>query len=66
MERFGQEGDCLFVIQIEIALLNLQLNKTPRHQECSPKLIGLDLFMINSSGGVPISAECRVTIDKEL
>ena len=66
MKPFGQEGDCLFVIQIEIVLFNLLLHEAPRHQEGGPELIGFDLFMVNSSGGVSISPECHMTIDKEL
>ena len=49
MKPFGQEGDCLFVIQIEIVLFNLLLQEASGHQECRTELIGLDLFMINSS-----------------
>lgn len=66
MKPFGQEDDCLFVIQIEIVLFNLLLHEAPRHQECSPELIGLNLFMVNSSGGVSVSPEREMAIDKQL
>ena len=66
MKPFGQESDCFFVIQIEIVLFNLLLKEASGHQEGSTELIGLDLFMVNSSGGVSISPECHMTIDKEL
>jgi hypothetical protein len=62
MKPFSQESDCLFIIQVEIALFNLLLHEAPRHQECSPELIGLDLFMINSSGGVSIPPERQMPI----
>ena len=66
MKSFGQEGDCLFVVQIEIVLFNLLLHEAPRHQECSTELIGFDLFTVNSSGGISVSPECQMAIDKEL
>jgi hypothetical protein len=66
MKSFGQEGDCLFIVQIEIVLFDLLLYEAPRHQECSTELIGLDLLMVNSSGGVSVSPEGEMTIDKEL
>ena len=66
MKPFGQEGDCLFVIQIEIVLFNLLLQEASGHQECSTELIGLDFFMVYSSGGVSVSPEYHMTIDKEL
>ena len=66
MKPLGQEDDCLFIIQIEIVLFYLLLHEASRHQESSTKLIGFNLFMVNPSGGVPVSPECHMTIDKEL
>jgi hypothetical protein len=66
MKPFCQEGDCFFVIQIEVVLLNFLLHEAPGHQERNTKLIGLDFFMVNSSGGVSVSPECQMAINKEL
>src|ERR1700740_2316476 len=66
MKSFSQEGDCLFVVQVKIVLFDFLLQETPGHQECSTELIGLDLFTVNSSGGISISPKRQMTIDKEL
>jgi hypothetical protein len=66
MKPFGQGGDCLFIIQIEIVLFDLLLHEAPGHQKCSTELIGFDLFMINSSRRVSVSSERQMAIDKEL
>ena len=66
MKPLGQEGDRLFVIQIEIIPFNLLLYEAPRHQECSPEPIGLDLLMVYAAGGESVSPERQMTINKEL
>jgi hypothetical protein len=66
MKPLGQEGDCLFVVQIEIVLFDLLLYEAPRHQECSPELVGLNLFTVDSSRRVSVSPERQMTINKEL
>jgi hypothetical protein len=55
VKPFGQEDDCLFVIQIKIVLLNLLLYEALGHQEGSAKLIGFDLFMINTSHSIRLA-----------
>jgi hypothetical protein len=66
VKPFCQEGDGLFIVQIEIMLFNFLLNKSLGHEQGSAELIGLDFLVIDSSGCVSVTPEREMPINKEL